>query len=458
MWQENGGQRSFPVLRPRALGAPEVPMQNLRLIAFFLFSFVSVLAAGSDKSSPLLQNNSPTQGVAAQLAELGFPSGQFGYYVGTSVAIGADVIVSGTPYGGSTPAAFVYLKSTKGWNNVQPSAILIPSDAGNCEYFGRSIAISGDTIVVGDSEDQFGPCGPGAAYVYVKPAGGWSGQIKETAKLTVVSDNASFDGLGTSVAISANTIVVGAPGEYPYSDPGAAYVFVEPAGGWISTTETAKLTASDGNLGDGLGTSVSISNQTIAAGAPQHGAGTAYVFVQPANGWVSMTQTAELTSLPGTPHDGMGTSVAIDGDTLVAGAPYGPVGANPESAAYVFTKPANGWQNMAEKANLIAPVTQAGFGLAVAIDGNRIAVGAPYFSAPLSRGGYFRGSAFPSEGAVYVFTKKVGGQNAVTVMHGSDARNLSVLGSSVAISGDVVVGGAPRLGPDRGAVFVFGLQ
>ena len=102
-------------------------------------------------------------------------------------------------------------------------------------------------------------------------------------------------------------------------------------------TETVKLTASDGADGDAFGYNVSISRDTVAVGAlfAHGGAGAAYVFVKPASGWSSTTQTAELTASDASTFDNMG-SVAISGDTVVTGA-YGHN--NFRGAAYVFVKP-----------------------------------------------------------------------------------------------------------------------
>src|SRR5439155_1428560 len=147
--------------------------------------------------------------------------------------------------------------------------------------------------------------GQGAAYVFVKPGGGWASG-PETAKLTA-SDGAPGDELGQSVAVSGDgaTVVAGAPAT---SNQGAAYVFAKPGGGWASGPETAKLTASDGAPGDDLGRSVAVSGDgsTIAAGAPDSSHGAAYVFVKPGGGWANASQTAKLTASDGAAGDRLG--------------------------------------------------------------------------------------------------------------------------------------------------------
>ena len=136
------------------------------------------------------------------------------------------------------------------------------------------------------------------------------------------SDGAVLSELGYSVAISGNTVVVGAAGGH------AAYVFTESGSGWANMTQVAKLTASDGNAyaGGQFGASVAISGNTIVVGAPGQGEGAAYVFSEPASGWTNMTQTAELTASDGAlnPPTGIGANfgdaVAISGNTVVVGA------------------------------------------------------------------------------------------------------------------------------------------
>jgi hypothetical protein len=128
------------------------------------------------------------------------------------------------------------------------------------------------------------------------------------------------------------------------------YVFKMAAGGWANRTQTAELTASDGATQDGLGFAVAVSGSTIVAGAPyvtfisargeSSSQGAAYVFTMAAGGWANRTQTAELTASGGAVGDDLGSSVAVSGDTIVAGAPDHKVGGNvAQGAAYVFGGP-----------------------------------------------------------------------------------------------------------------------
>ena len=187
----------------------------------------------------------------------------------------------------------------------------------------------------------------GAVYVFTEPAGGWSTGT-ESAKL-VASDGQAGDLFGGLVAISGDTVVVSGDAR-----GSALYVFTRPPGGWSGTVhETARLTLTD--LPAGRPSSVAISGGTIAAGGD--GALSAYVFTEPAGGWSgTIHQSASLTPSDQSgpcPH-GLGP-VAIDRRIIVAPGRYSNLGCGP-GPAYVFTEPASGWSGtIQESAKLVAP-------------------------------------------------------------------------------------------------------
>src|SRR5271166_4326924 len=144
-------------------------------------------------------------------------------------------------------------------------AELLPSDGQPLSFFGNSVAVSGDTVVVGSPGyvDDNGNAVPGYAYVFVKPAGGWTSMI-QTAELKAEDfGNSAGNDFGYSVAIANDTIVVGCAGL------SQAYVYVKPAGGWTNMTETAILSTAPSQYSPGFGFSVAIdsSAQTIVVGA-----------------------------------------------------------------------------------------------------------------------------------------------------------------------------------------------
>jgi FG-GAP repeat len=341
---------------------------------------------------------------------------------------------------------------------VTQLAELTPSTRATNDWFGISIAVSGDTVVVGDFDPNIESYG--AVYVYVKPSNGWQ-NMTQVAKLTS-SDNG--EGFGTSVAISGDTIVVGAANtsnfdranhRTPASSAGAAYVFVKPVNGWVDSTENAKLTASDGQPGDAFGNAVGISDRTIAVGAffasdssGNSFAGKAYVFVQPRAGWRSnLTETAELTASDSEFLNYMGASIAIGGDTVVVGA-YGHN--NFQGVAYVFSKPSGGWTSTTQTAELSASDGKgsADFGFSSAISGSTVVEGAV--------------GAANGNGAAYVFVEAATGWANMTQtaeLRAPNGQSGSSFGQSAGINGAVVVVGAPGMTVDsnqeQGAAYLF---
>ena len=314
---------------------------------------------------------------------------------GNAVAISGDTIVVAAPLNG----VYVFVKPKSGWRNATQTAELT---ATNGDFLG-SVAIDGSTIVAGAPVSAVAA---GAVYVFVKPASGWA-NANETAQLTS-SDGTAGDDLGDSVAISGGTIVAGAPfatsANYSNGDgPGTAYVFTEPTGGWRNETEAARLDASDGVSGDMLGFSVAVSGGTVVAGAddefdsPRQNPGAAYVFVEPQAGWSSETQTAKLTASDGAPGDFLGNTVAIHGNTVIAGAPFATVkGDSEQGAAYAFLKPTSGWANETQTAKLSASDGGGNdvFATGLGMSGNTVAFGAPGAAVHRHAG----------QGAVYVFS------------------------------------------------------
>ena len=397
-------------------------------------------------------------GAWAQLAKLtasdGLPADQLGY----SAAASGNTVVVGSPYatvGGNYAQGAVYLftKPVQGWSNMTQVAKLTASDGNFADYFGYSVAISGNTVVVG--APNYSGNGPGAVYVFVKPSGGWT-NMTETAKLTS-SDGQAGDDLGWSVAIAGNVATAGAPAAGSYQ--GAAYVFVRPAQGWSSSTQTGELTALDGLPGDELGYAVATSGAVVAAGAVgfNQGQGAAYVFVEPGGGWSNASSTAVLTASDGQVLDGLGNSISIGGNTVVAGAPYASIAGHlQQGAAYVFVEPSGGWADGSETAKLFASHGQPDdtFGTSVAISGSTILAGAPGAAIGSNTG----------QGAAYVFVKPASGWQTTAAFKSkvtsSDGSAGDAFGQSLSITAGTVVIGAPgaNIGGNRsqGAAYVFG--
>ena len=214
------------------------------------------------------------------------------------------------------------------------------SGQSNGDRFGRSVAVHGDTVAVGAYEEGANDRGAAYVFTKRAATGVWddwdvTSVSNATPKLTA-SDRATNDKFGYSVAIDGDTIVVGVPFNDDDGDSsGSAYVFTKPASGWATDTETAKLIASDRAEHDEFGYSVAVDGDTVVVGARRDDSsrGSAYLFTKPATGWTDAAGTDKLTAYDRSGDDHFGNSVAVDGDTVLVGA----VGDdNDKGSAYVF--------------------------------------------------------------------------------------------------------------------------
>ena len=334
-----------------------------------------------------------------QKAKLTASDGQKDDRFGQSVSISGDYVVIGALRGSgnniNTGSAYVFQKPAGGWQNVTETAKLTASDGFNDDYFGSAVSVSGDHIVVGAMHNGTTWSKTGSAYIFTKPAGGWT-DMTETAKLTA-SDAYDTDYLGCSASMSGDVVIIGA---YDSNYIGAAYIFEKPPGGWTDMTETAKLTASDGGHHDRLGYSVSLSGSTAIVGAywdDSNGSnsGSAYIFEKPVGGWADMTETAKLTASDGQDEDYFGHSVSISVDTAAVGAYWDSSNGPNSGSAYIFKKPVGGWQDMTDTAKLTASDGEKWdrYGYAVSISGIKAIVGA-----------YEANNAENYSGSAYIYT------------------------------------------------------
>jgi hypothetical protein len=429
-----------------------------------------------------------------QAAELTVSSALSGA-IGRSVAVGGNTIVVGAP--GTTVgtvaqgAVFVFVEpATGGWAAASTYELTASNGAAG-DDFGLSVGIDagGDTIVVGAPQTNTS-AGAGVAYVFVEPTpGGWTTTSTYNAEL-VADDVSPFAEFGWSVGIDASgdTVVVGAfanPFGFnnPKNEKGEAYVFVEPTVGGARTwtpgpePETAKLIASDGVAGDSLGISVGIneSGDTVVAGAVDATVtaqyqGAAYVFVEPTVGgvptWVTPTTTptfnAKLTASDATSDSHLGWSVAISGNTILAGAYQANIGSNTaQGAAYVFVNPGptpGDWATPTTPPTFNAKLTASDgaaddeFGTAVGISGSTVVVSAASTA----------GAMGAAASAAYVFVEPGGGwvptppPTSTQELTSGTAGNL--FGYSVGISGNTIVVATPdatNASKAQGVAYVF---
>jgi cysteine-rich repeat protein len=285
----------------------------------------------------------------------GVASDKFGW----SVSISGNVSLVGAPFatvGGKSQRGAAYIFRSPDGGTTWPSGEtqkLTASDGNTDSMLGRSVSISGDIALAGAWLHDFsGIIDPGAAYVFRSPNGGTTWPSQETQKLTA-SDAGKNYHLGYSCFVSGNIALVGAIKSHVGStDQGAVYVFRSSDGGttWPSS-ETQKLTASDGASVDWFGNSVSFSGNISLVGARRADIGSnsyqgaAYIFRSPDGGatWPSSSETQKLTASDGAAGDALGWSVSISGNVALVGANAADVGGNSnQGAAYIFRSPDGG--------------------------------------------------------------------------------------------------------------------
>lgn len=370
------------------------------------------------------------------------------------MAISDDTLVIGAPGesgagGNSSGAAYVYVRSGDSW--VQ-QAYLKASNAGPGDRFGSSVAISGNTLVVGAPDEDGDSPYPavqlayGAAYVFVRSGSVWSQQAYLRA-----SNADQYDEFGASVAISGDDIVIGAPyanGSGFLENPpfnvddfgaGAAYVFTRnDSNFWVQQASLKAAVPVNSGYYTSMGRSVAISGDTLVSGG--------YVFVRSETSWNLQANLKPVTSEP---DDGFGASVSISGETIVVGAPNED-GENNEfnqysqaGAAHVFERTGATWSPTAH----LRAFNQKGhhqFGSSVAIYNNTIVVGAP------DEWGSGKGLNPVSDeeanyaGAAYAFRRKNNAWNLLSYLKASNTGDYDYFGTGVAISGDSIVLGAPE--------------
>ncbi len=322
-------------------------------------------------------------------------------FFGNSVAIDGDILVVGAylddDAAENSGSVYIYQYSPHNTNFEYVAKLTALYPAAN-DFFGVSVAINGDTVVVGAHGDDDVANGSGSAYIFVKSGVVWT-DMTETAKLTA-SDPASYDGFGKSVAVNGDTVVVGAEKDDDAADnSGSVYLFQKPLSGWSTMTQTAKLTASDPGLNDSFGKSVAISDDRVVVGAPYdddnaNDSGSIYIFEKPGAGWSNMTEIFKISAPSKKASDSFGTSVAISSDKVVVGASGNDDGFIHDSGcAYVYQYDAEHFYFMARLTESIVTESQH-LGLSVAIYGHSIVVGANnyayFFEEP--SGGWWSGS------------------------------------------------------------------
>ena len=262
---------------------------------------------------------------------------------GVSVAVSGEIAVVGASNEGFASgtfgpgAAYVFQRNQGGADNWGEVKKLTASDAQDNDHVGWSVAVSGDIAIVGAFNEDSAAHAAGAAYVFQRDQGGaenW-GLVKKL----IASDAQSLDAFGWSVALSGHIAVVGARGEGGHT--GAAYVFQRDQGGADNWGEVKKLIASNAESPDFFGHGVAVSGDVAIVGAPEEdtgvgNSGAAYEFQRDAGGADNWGEVKKLTATDAEAGDNLGSSVAVSGGIAVSGALFEDAGGDAAGAAYVF--------------------------------------------------------------------------------------------------------------------------
>jgi uncharacterized repeat protein (TIGR01451 family) len=292
----------------------------LILIVLLLISLVGASAwQNPSQAAPLSDSVN-----AVQQAKLTASDGYYYDTFGRSTAIHQDTAVV-TFFNDRYPypsGAYVYYRNLGGFQAWGQKVKLVSSDPNTQNHFGDSLSIYADTIAIGASTTTIGGnAAQGAAYIFERSAGGadaW-GQVK---KLTA-GDGAASDNFADSLALAGDTLVVGAPYSNGNLDSGAVYVFSRNQGGANNWGLVTKLVSSDAANGDRFGDSVAIDGDTIVVAAPGKvtRTGAAYIFDRNMGGNDAWGEVRKIVASDGAPEVEFAYSVSISGDTVVCGAP-----------------------------------------------------------------------------------------------------------------------------------------
>ncbi|MFW6097386.1 MAG: FG-GAP repeat protein [Chloroflexota bacterium] len=300
-------------------------------------------------------------------------------------------------------------------------AQLVANDGQASDHFGSSVAVDGDTLVVGAEGVYLIGHAPNAAYVFMRDGDTWAFETRLTG-----SGGTTEEHFGCSVAIDGDSIFVGACSADIGGNErqGAAYVFTRSDDVW---TQQARLTASDGQPGHIFGSSVSLSGNTALIGAP--GQGAAYVFTRSGDTW---SEQAKLIS--GANGDLFGSAVAVSGEIAFVGAPWTTIGGTDrEGAVYVFSYDGAAWSEPATLAASDGDYFGDLFGDSLAFDGTTAVIGAPGATVE----GFF------GAGAAYVYTGSGAAWSEEAQLTASDYRTAINFAKSVAVHGNTVLSAMP---------------
>ena len=363
--------------------------------------------------------------------------GTFGDCFGFTIALDGDTALIGA-FGDSTQgdigSAYIFTRTGTTWTQ---QAKLFPTSGGYYDFFGYAVALDDDTALIGAPGSQFNPPYPGAAYIFTRTGTTWTQQAK-----LIPDDGNDGDYFGNSVALDGDTALIGS--EY-WSGTGSTYVFTRTGTSW---TQRTKITPYDGINGEMFGYSLSLEGTTCLIGAPMDddnggASGSVYVYTGSGGTWTPQTK---LLATDGAQLDSFGISVSLHTDTALIGADWDSDNGEKSGSAYIFTRTGTSWTQQAK----LLPTDgtpEACFGHSVSLYGDTALIGADEDDDPV----YNAGSA-------YLFTRTDTTWTQQNKLLPTDEPEGRLFGEAVSIDADTALIGAygdSDNGPGAGATYVF---
>lgn len=418
----------------------------LLLVCTFIVSLFALGNIVAAKQAALTSKLAPAGNVTEIqfLAQDGAESDRFGH----SVSVDGDVAILSAPYndenGNYAGAAYLFRDDGSGWQQEQK---ITANDGAETDLFGYSVAVSGNFAIVGALGDDDLGTSSGAAYLFRYDGTNWIQEQKITA-----SDGAEADLFGVSVAISGDYAIVGALGDDDLgSSSGSAYLFAYDGSSWV---EEQKINASDGAEFDGFGTSVALDGEVILIGAPGDddngsNSGAAYLF---RDDGVTQSLQQEQKITGSASGDDFGRSVSVKGDYAIVGAPHHDHLATDSGAAYLFGYDGTAWQLVQSKITANDGAESDLFGYSVSLVDEYVVVAAPKQDV--------NGA---DSGALYLFAYLATSwteTDKITPFLGAES---DLFGYTLSVSGDSLLVGAPAFddniaGADSGAAYFYNLS
>ena len=369
-------------------------------------------------------------------------------HMGKSVVVSGEIVMVGVPdddsaVGKDAGAIFVFARDEIGW---MEQAKIIPEDLNPDDEFGKVIALSGDTLVVGMPRYSKISSDHGTVFVYTRSGDKWIRQSNVNA-----DDTEENDRFGNAVDFDGKSLIVGAySANAPKGDSGAAYVFARQGDRWI---QQAKLVADDGDSFDWFGSSVAINGDLAVVGAIREDgkginsdSGAVYVFRKSGESW---RQEAKVIGLSTREKHNFGHTVKTNGEVFAVGVPKG--GSAGNGAVYFFHYADNIWRQ-----NGAALTVRSGnnFGESIALEKQTIIVGSTGDDNSVIDEEDERGAT----GAAYIFRERGGRWEPIAKLLPHDALEGDDFGHAVAINGNTVIVGSPDHsagGPESGAAYIY---